>query len=238
MNALQDRHAFVTGAARGIGAAIASALAAAGANVTCVARHARDGVMACDVTSRTQVDATIAAAEQRRGPIHILINNAGIGISARFLKAEMKDLDAMLDVNLKGAWHCTQRALPAMLDGGWGRVVNVASISGLEGYPYISGYCASKHALVGLTRALASEHAGTGVAFAAVCPSYVNTDILTESLDNITARTGMSREEARAKIAAMNPEGRILEPEEVAAAVLDLCTRNAENSNGCILPLP
>lgn len=238
MKPLQDKHAFVTGASRGIGAAIAAALAAAGAHVTRVAHHARDGVMACDVTSREQVDAAIEAAERRHGPIAILVNNAGIGISARFLKAEMKDLDAMLDVNLKGAWHCMQRALPGMLDAGWGRVINIASVAGLEGYPYISGYCASKHALVGLTRALATEHARSGVAFAALCPGYVNTDILTESLDNITARTAMSREEARAKIAAMNREGRILEPEEVAAAVRELCTCDTQQSNGNILTIP
>lgn len=238
MNSLQDKHALVTGASRGIGAAIAAALEGAGAKVTRVARRARDGVTACDVTSREQVNNAMTDAERRHGPIQILVNNAGIGISARFLKAEMTDLEAMLDVNLKGAWHCTQRALPGMLDAGWGRIVNVASISGLEGFPYISGYCASKHALVGLTRALAAEHAGQCVAFAAACPAYVDTDILTESLDNITARTGMSREDARAKIAAMNPAGRILAPEEVAAAVLDLCTRDTERSNGCILSIP
>ena len=235
---LRGKHAFVTGASRGIGAAIATQLERSGATVTRVALHARDSVLACDVTSADQVAATMTRAEERYGPIQILINNAGIGTSARFLKADITMLDKMFDVNLKGAWHCSQRVLPAMLASGWGRIVNIASLAGLEGFAYISAYCTSKHALVGLTRALAAEFAGQGVAIAAVCPGYTDTDILTDTIANISAHTGLSKDQARAKVAALNPEGRILAPAEVALAVVELCLSATPQSNGQILSIP
>lgn len=238
LNTIAGKHAFVTGASRGIGAAIAAELEKAGALVTRIAHHAHDNVCACDVSSAEQVSAAMTQAERQYGPIQLLINNAGIGASKKFLAADTAMLDSMLDVNLKGAWHCSQRALPGMLATNWGRIVNVASLAGLEGFPYISAYCVSKHALIGLTRALAAEFAGKGIAIAAVCPGYTDTDILASTIANITTHTGLSNEQARAKVAALNPGGRILSSTEVAAAVLALCSTDSDNSNGQIISIP
>lgn len=238
MNALAGKHAFVTGASSGIGAAIALHLEKSGATVTRIARHGNESVLACDVTSPVEVAETMKRAEHRRGPIQILINNAGASASAKFEDTGTGLLDNMLDVNLKGAWHCSQRALPAMLAAGWGRIINIASLAGLQGFAYISAYSVSKHALVGLTRALATEFAGRGLAIAAVCPGYVDTGMLTAAITNITTHTGLSDEQARAKIAALNPDGRILVADEVAAAAVALCISETGAANGRIISLP
>ena len=238
MTLLAGKHAFVSGASRGIGAAIAAQLEQAGARVTRTARHAREGVLACDVTSTDQVAATMTEAACHHGPIQILVNNAGIGKSAAFLKSDSAMLDAMLDVNLKGAWHCSQHVLPGMLAAGWGRIVNIASLAGLEGFPYVSAYCASKHALVGLTRSMSAEYAGRGIAISAICPGYTDSDMLMETITHIVACTGMSPEQARAKVAAFNPDKRILSPDQVALVVLEHCLSETNCINGCIAPIP
>ena len=238
MKSLAGKHAFVSGASRGIGAAIAARLEHDGATVTRVARHAAEGIRACDVSSAEQVTTAMTEAESRHGPIHILINNAGIGSSAPFLKTDIAMLDNMLDTNFKGAWHCSQRVLPGMLAAGWGRIVNIASLAGLDGYPYVSAYCVSKHALVGLTRAMAAELKGQGVAISAICPGYTESDMLTETVANISVHTGLSLDQARAKVAALNPQGRILAPDEIAITVLAHCLSETGRINGQITPIP
>lgn len=236
------KHAVVTGGARGIGLAITQALASHGARVSVLsrtpdnsARPAGPGcsvAIACDVTNSTAVLAAFAAARERFGPIHILVNNAGQAASAPFLKTDEKLWRQLMSVNLDGAFHCCQAALPDMLAAGWGRIVNVASIAGLVGQPYITAYCASKHALVGLTKALATEVAAKGVTVNAVCPGYTESDMVTEAVSNIVAKTGRSSEQALRELIGRNPLKRLIKPEEVANAVAWLCLPGSEAVNG------
>lgn len=235
---LAGRHAVVTGASRGIGWAIADYLAGMGADLTLMARDAgrldarredlaaRHGISAraeaADITDADSVAAAFAACAAW-SPVSILINNAGAAGSAPFLKTDADLLDRMLAVNLTGTFVCTQQVLPGMIESGWGRVVNVASTAGLTGYRYVSAYCAAKHAVVGMTRSLALEVAGKGVTVNAVCPGYTETDLVGDAVANIVAKTGKSEEEAKATLAAGNPQGRLVQPEEVAAAVGWLC---------------
>ncbi|MGO4474739.1 SDR family NAD(P)-dependent oxidoreductase [Massilia sp. 2TAF26] len=240
METLAGKHAVVTGASRGIGLAIARALQAQGARVTLMARDAAaleaaaaglggaSGWQAIDVADA----AGVAAAFERAGRVDILVNNAGQAASAPFMKTDEALWQRMLEVNLSGAYHCIQAALPAMLDAGWGRIVNVASTAGLTGYRYVAAYCAAKHGLVGLTRALALELAAKGVTVNAVCPGYTETDIVQEAVANIVRKTGRSEEQARAELAAGNPQGRLVRPEEVAHAVAMLCLPAAAAMNG------
>jgi NAD(P)-dependent dehydrogenase (short-subunit alcohol dehydrogenase family) len=240
MNTLSGKHAVVTGASRGIGLAVARTLLAHGARVTLMARDAAalelaaaglgEGAawQAVDVSNETSV----AAAFARAGAVDILVNNAGQAASAPFAKTDAALWQRMLDVNLTGAYRCTQAALPAMLDAGWGRIVNVASTAGLTGYRYVAAYCAAKHGLVGLTRALALELASKGITVNAVCPGYTETDIVREAVANIARKTGRSAPEARAELAAANPQGRLVRPEEVAHAVAMLCLPDAAAMNG------
>ena len=238
MNSLAGKHAFITGASRGIGAAIADHLEQAGAKITRTALHAKNGVIACDVTSVAQVAAVMTDAEQRHGIIDILINNAGIGGSAPFTRTNLALLERMFDINFRGAWHCSQRALPAMLAAKWGRIVNIASMAGLSGYPYIAAYCASKHALIGMTRALAAEMKGCEVGVSAICPGYTETDMLDDSINNIVLQTKLSADQARAALASSNPGGRIVTPEEIARAVVAICTAPSDRINGQIISIP
>ena len=231
MEALAGKHAVVTGASRGIGLAIAGALQAQGARVTLMARDAAalqaaaaglggaTGWQAIDVADA----ASVAAAFEGAGRVDILVNNAGQASSAPFMKTDEALWRRMLDVNLGGAYHCIQAALPGMLEAGWGRIVNVASTAGLTGYRYVAAYCAAKHGLVGLTRALALELAAKGVTVNAVCPGSTETDIVQEAVANIVRKTGRSEEQARAELAAGNPQGRLVRPVEVAHAVAMLC---------------
>jgi 3-hydroxybutyrate dehydrogenase len=161
-----------------------------------------------------------------------LVNNAGQAVSQRFDRTDAALWQSMLAVNLTGTFNCIQAALPAMLEAGWGRIVNVASTAGLIGYAYVSAYCAAKHGVVGLTRALALETARKGVTVNAVCPGYTETDIVRDAVQNIVAKTGMSNGEARAKLAERNPQGRLVQPDEVAHAVLLLCMPAASAING------
>ncbi|MFZ6648186.1 SDR family NAD(P)-dependent oxidoreductase [Undibacterium sp. TJN25] len=244
--ALAGRHALVTGGGRGIGLAIAAALLEQGASVTIAGRdkavlqqaaaqlQPKGSVdfIGIDVADAESVQAAFAQVVQQRGRIDILVNNAGQAQSAPFHKTGAQLWQQMLDVNLSGTFHCTQQVLPGMLQAGWGRIVNVASTAGLTGYAYVAAYCAAKHGVIGLTRALALEVASKGVTVNAVCPGYTETDIVRDAIANIAAKTGRSEEQAKAELAAVNPQKRLVRPEEVANAVLWLCLPGSSAMNG------
>jgi NAD(P)-dependent dehydrogenase (short-subunit alcohol dehydrogenase family) len=243
--ALAGRHAVVTGASRGIGAAIAAALVAEGARVSLLARDAaalgrvaeplgsdRALAVAADVTDAAALQRAFAAARERFGGVQILVNNAGQAQSAKFTDTDPSLWERMFAVNLTGTYLCSREAVPDMLKAGFGRIVNIASIAGLRGAAYISAYTASKHAVIGLTRALALEYATRNLTVNAVCPGYVDTDIVRDAIANIRSRTGRSESEALAALLATNPQRRLIEPREVAHAVLWLCRPGAESMTG------
>jgi len=234
---LHSPHALVTGGGRGIGREIASALTRSGAVVTVLGRHraALDDVVAAgdarfavvaDVTDQAQIEAAIAQASAR-GPIDILIANAGTAVSASFAKSDATLFRRMLDVNFMGVVHAIQAVLPAMRQRPYGRIVAVASTAGLKGYAYVSAYSAAKHAVIGLVRSLALELAATRVTVNAVCPGFTDTDLVAESIDTIMKKTGRSHAQALAELAKHNPQGRLISPSEVADAVLWLCGEGA-----------
>jgi NAD(P)-dependent dehydrogenase (short-subunit alcohol dehydrogenase family) len=243
-NELSGRHALVTGATRGIGAAIAAALCEAGATVTLTGRDAerlalqadtlgaRAQSVSMDVSDPQAVSLGFERARAGFGPVHILINNAGTARSAPFHRTDSALWQSMLDVNLTGTYLCCRAALPGMLEAGFGRIVNVASTAGLTGYAYVTAYCAAKHGVVGLTRALALETARSAVTVNAVCPGYTDTDIVHAALANIVAKTGKSEAEARAALTERNPQQRLVRPDEVANAVLWLCRPGSEAVTG------
>jgi len=241
-HSLEGRHAVVTGASRGIGAAIAERLGTLGARVTLMARDnaALEAVakrvpdsaaVLCDITDAQAITRAFAEVKAR-GPVSILVNNAGIAASAPFLRTDDATLERMFAVNVMAAFRCTREALPDMLAAGWGRVVNTASIAGLKGARYISAYTASKHALVGMTRALAAEVAEKNITVNAVCPGYVDTEMTQRTVANIVAKTGRTEQDALAEIARGNAGGRLISSEEVAAAVAYLCSADAQSING------
>jgi NAD(P)-dependent dehydrogenase (short-subunit alcohol dehydrogenase family) len=247
---LAGRHAFVTGAGSGIGLAVTNALAEHGVRVTLMGRNRENlekaakalaagqaHVVQGDVSSQTSVAAAFEDARAAFGPVEILVNNAGKAASAPLHKADDALWHSILAVNLTGSYYCIREALPDMLKAGYGRIVNVASIAGLIGAAYITAYCASKHGLIGLTRALAREVATRNITVNAVCPGYTDTAIVRSAVDNIRAKTGRTEEEALAVLAASNPQKRLIRPEEVAHMVLWLCLPGTESITGQSLPI-
>ena len=246
MGALAGQHAVVTGGGRGIGAAVAAALAAEGATLSVLGRDTarlaaqveslggaeRAQGVAVDVTDEASVKAAFAAVRARFGRVDVLVNNAGGAGSAPIAKTDVALWRRMLAVNLTGTFLCTREVLPEMTARRAGRIVNVASTAGLVGYAYVSAYCAAKHGVVGFTRAAALECAKAGVTVNAVCPGYTETDMVGAAVANIVAKTGKTESEARAALIAGNPQGRMVQPAEVAGAVLWLCLPASSSVTG------
>lgn len=244
---LSGKKAVVTGGGKGIGAAVARSLAAAGAAVLVAARTLADvesvaalirgegheaWAAACDVTDPAQIAALAQAAAEHLGQIDILVNNAGIAHSAPLKAISLDTWNHIFAVNVTGTFLCTQTFLPGMVERGWGRVVNVASIAGRSGAPYIAAYSASKHAVLGFTRSVAAEVAASGVTVNAVCPGYVDTDMTRDSVARIVQKTGRPAEQVTEAIRRTSPQGRLLDPDEVAYLVLSLCDPRAKGING------
>jgi len=248
--ALAGRGAVVTGGGRGIGAARDRALAAAGAQVVTAARTSREiekvaselgdrgmaaWAVACDVTDEASVLQLGREARRLIGTVDILVNNAGDSASAPLRKIALSDWEHMMDVNATGTFLCTREFAPEMAGRGWGRIVNIASVVGLEGAKYVAHYSAAKHAVLGFTRSVALEFAGTGVTVNAVCPGYVDTPMTERTLANVEARAHLSREEALDQVLASAGQDRLVRAEEVAALVLDLCVGGGERTGQSIL---
>ena len=244
---LEGRHALVTGAGRGIGASIARALAGLGARVSLCGRTdatlrsigaelsasgAQAAHFVADVSAREQVEAAVAGARAAFGRIDILINNAGQAGSAPITQRNDALWNQMLAVNLSGAYYGIQAVLPEMIKNDFGRIVTIASTAGLTGYAYVAAYCAAKHGVVGLTRAVAREVATRNITVNAVCPGYTDTDIVHESARKIAAVTRRSEAEAVQALTKTNPQGRLVQPDEVANAVAWLCRPGSESVTG------
>jgi NAD(P)-dependent dehydrogenase (short-subunit alcohol dehydrogenase family) len=251
---LAGRHAVVTGAGRGIGAAIAQSLASEGARVSLFGRDAEtlraaataiEAAYPCaetltipaDVSDSAAISTAVGRARAKFGPVHILVNNAGQASSAPFVKTDEALWNRMLAVNLTGTYICTREVLPDMLKLSSGRIINIASTAGLRGYAYIAAYAASKHGVVGLTRALALEVAASGVTVNAICPGYTETDIVRDAISTIVSQTGRSADEARAALVRTNPQRRLIQPQEIAQAALWLCGPHTAGITGQCLTI-
>jgi NAD(P)-dependent dehydrogenase (short-subunit alcohol dehydrogenase family) len=244
---LRGRHALVTGGGRGIGASIVRSLVSHGAKVSLLGRTAstleslaaelqsagaQTFCATADVARRESLEAAFAAARTMFGPIDILINNAGQAISAPITRRDDALWERLLAINLSGTYFGIQAALPDMLQSGFGRVVNIASTAGLTGYPYVAAYCAAKHGVIGLTRAVAREVATRNITINAVCPGYTDTNLVQEAAAKISAVTGRKLEDALQAMTKANPQGRLIQPDEVANAVAWLCLPGSESVTG------
>jgi 3-hydroxybutyrate dehydrogenase len=235
---LAGKLALVTGGGRGIGAAIARALATAGARVVvcgrtqpdldAVAREIGGVALRLDLTDRHETDEVIASV----GHVDVLVNNAGVAESAALDRTTDAMWDRILELDVTAPFRVIRALVPSMIAAKWGRVINVASNAGVSGYAYSMAYCAAKHALVGLTRALAVDLARTNVTINALCPGWVETQMVDEAVTRIATKTGRSEEEARTQLAAMSPQRRIITPGEVAHAALMLCSDAARGIHG------
>jgi 3-hydroxybutyrate dehydrogenase len=246
---LADKIAFITGGGRGIGRAIALAFAREGANIVVAARtrdqidqaaaeaRKQPGVEAlaveCDVRNSAGVLSSFAQVKEKfgRGP-DILVNNAGVVRTALFVNTDEEMWVQHLNTNLGGTFRCTHAALPGMIERGWGRIINIASIAGKTGAPYIAPYAASKHGVLGLTRSLALEVADKGVTVNAICPGYVDTEMTSRGIENIVEKTGRSADDALKMLEKMSPQNRLVTPEEVAAVAVLLASEEGRGING------
>ena len=232
--------ALITGGGRGIGRAIALAFAREGIRIAVAARTAEqveqvaqeigNGAIAlvCDVADPQSV----ALMFERAGNVDILVNNAGVAESATVVNTTDELWHKHLSINLSGTFYCTRAALPAMLKKGWGRIINIASIAGKTGAPYIAAYSASKHGVLGLTKSIALEVATTGITVNAICPGYVDTEMVTRGVERITSVTGRTAEEALNSLKKMSPQNRLVTPDEVAALALLLASDEGRGING------
>ena len=239
-----SRHALITGAGTGIGEAISRQLHREGHAVTLVGRRSepletlsqalgkQSFAVTGDVTDRGEIESAFEAATAQFGDVEILVNCAGMAPTAPFHRVDFADWQRTMDVNVNGVFHCTQLALESMLENNWGRVVNIASVASLRGFPYVSGYCASKHAVLGMTRALALEVATQGITVNAVCPGYADTDIVRNAIAGIVSKTGRTEADAMQHFTESNPQGRLVEVTEVASAVSWLCSDGAASVTG------
>ncbi len=237
---LSGKHVLVTGGARGIGEAIARALAQHGARISVVSRQpaavaAEFTTAEADVSDEDAVRAAFAVCRKANGPVEILVNNSGIADSAPLVRTSLALFERVVATNLTGTFLCSREAAQDMLIAKWGRILNIASIAGLYGAPYISAYCASKHGVVGFTRAIAAEFDGTGITANAICPGYTETEMMHQAIDKIVKHTGASVDAARSSLALMNPEGRIASVDEVAQAAVELI---CSDKNGVALIVP
>jgi 3-hydroxybutyrate dehydrogenase len=246
---LQNRIALITGGGRGIGRAIALEFAQEGADVVLAARsrdqvesvareisdqfHTKALPVACDVSDLQSVEKMFAQAKESFGRLpDIMVNNAGIAESAPFTKTTDDLWRRHIEINLSGTFYCTRAVVPEMIERGWGRIINISSIAGKTGAPYVAAYSASKHGVLGLTRSAALELASKGITVNAICPGYVDTDMTTRGIENITRKTRLSAEEALDSIRKMSPQNRIISAEEVAALALLLASEDGRGING------
>ncbi|GAB5446286.1 SDR family NAD(P)-dependent oxidoreductase [Gymnodinialimonas sp.] len=236
-------HVVITGGGTGVGAEVAQQFARAGYAVTIMGRTAEtlaaQGLpyQLCDVTDAASVARAFEAARAERGPVTVVVANAGAATSVPFAKMTAEDLTAMVEVNLGGVFNVWQAGLADMKAAGGGRMIAIASTAGLKGYPYVAGYCAAKHGVVGLTRALAQELAATGITVNAICPGFIETPMLERSIANIVEKTGMTAEDAAKSLTKGNPQRRFIQTDEVAGMALWLCSDAARSVNGQALSL-